>query len=428
MKGQRILILGGKDFSGVDCQDWVDLRLPDIADYHVVIVNVVSMTKNLRERFFQGEIKFHLLELLNTGGTLFAIGCPRKLITPFHESNYAWCPIPLEITNLSGANFYFEDSTFKDYFRNVRQFLYYFDKPNNLKDGNYSYEYSIQHSVKNRHGKYLAGKIVFNRYRTKEVPRSSTGYDGTKEVLSEKNESGDFYFLPSPTEITDIEAISYILNKFLNIHQITPPPEWTESFGVPELNSVQEQMKTNIEKITQITQENDSLRKKEAELVSYRELLYETGIALEEIVRKIFTILGHEPKPPKFKEEFIIEFDNKVGIIECKGNEKSIKRDDFRQILEHTKEYELEGRVDYKGILIGNGWRLLPVQDRNTSDTPIFPKGKDGVIEIAAKHGIALVSSVDLFNVFCKFLKKEVSAEDILRRIFSANGEASFNF
>ena len=423
MENKRILILGAKGFSKVDCYDWNERNFPNIPDYDIVIINVLSLTRDLEERFVQSDIKYSLYDLLDSKGILIAIGSPKKLITLYKESNYSWCPAPLKIINESGTSFEFEDATFKDYFKNVKKYPYCFE----IADDSEDIKYFIYNSVKNRYGKYLACKIKYKKYGIIEKSISSTGYDGTKKVLKEIHESGDFYFLPCPTEINDKEAINFILEKFLDVYKKTPPPEWIYSIEVPGLNEIQKNIETNLQRIKQISEKNEKLREKESELTSYRELLYGTGTELEEIVKKVFTELGYKPKPAIYKEEYIVEYDKKVGIIECKGNEKSIKRSDFRQLFENTKEYELDGKVEHKGILIGNAWRLKPLEERNKSGTPVFPKGKDGVIDIATRHDIALLSAIDFFNVFCQFLEGKIKAKDIMEKIFNAKGVVDFN-
>lgn len=427
MGDRRVLILGAKGFAKIDCYDWNEVSIPNIPDYDIVFISVQSLTNNLKTRLVQDQLRKDLLELLETNGILVALGCQEESIISFKESNYSWCPIPLAITNKSGTYFDYGDSTLEEYFENVKKYSYYFEIPKDFLDGEYLYEYIVTNSVKNRHGKYIAAKIKFLRYKVKKVPRSSTGDAGTKNTLTERHESGAFIFLPSPTDITDLEAINVLLNKYFNIYQKTLPPDFTLSIDVPSLSSVRKKIENNLKDIDRLSQENKALQEKEAELIKYKELIYETGIPLEEIVKKIFTDLGYKPKPPLHKEEFIVEFKNKKGIIECKGNNKSIKRDDFRQLLDYIKEYEIDGSLDYKGILIGNAWRLLPIQERNKSGTPIFPIGRDGVTDVAAKHDIALVSAVGLFDVFLKYLEGEMAAEDIMDKIFSAKGIVGFN-
>jgi hypothetical protein len=50
----------------------------------------------------------------------------------------------------------------------------------------------------------------------------------------------------------------------------------------------------------------------------------------------------------------------------------------------------------------------------------------DNVITSAASNSIELVSSIDFFHVFCRFLAGEVAGTAILDRITSAVGVISF--
>lgn len=409
MENKNILILGAKDFAKIHCYYWNDKIFPNIPDFAFVILNMVSLSNSVIEESIQAKINKGLETLLKSGGNLVAIGCPEKSIETFkiyqgkrykdYQNNYLWCPLPVKIVNESGTSFVFEDRAFEDYFKKVKKWTYYFDVGESYEDA----IVGVNSLVKNRYGKYLAGRIY---------------------LAASRWQYGDFYFLPCPTEISDIDAINFILEKFCGVYQKTPPPEWTKSIEVPGLRNIQINIENNLELITQLSEENDEFKEKESELLSYRELLYETGTPLEDIIRKVFTILGYEPKPPFYKEEYVIGHEKKVGIIECKGNEKSIKRNDFRQLLDYLKEYEIDYERNHKGILIGNAWRLKPLEERDRSETPIFP---NDVIRIATKQEIALVSTIDLFNVFCKFLERRIKAKDIVKKIFNAKGVVNFD-
>jgi len=410
MGNKKILILGAKDFPRIHCYYWNDKIFPNIPDFDFVIMNVVSLSNSVIEESIQAKIIEGLKTLLTSGGNLIAIGCPEKMIETFKiyqgkryknwQNNYLWCPIPIKIINESGTSFVFKDDTFREYFKFVKKWTYCFDVPDMYDTDTIIGENNL---VTNRYGKYLAGRFYFATSRWT---------------------SGSLYFLPCPTEITDIEAINFILEKLFNVYQRTPPPKWTKLIEVPGLRNIQINIETNIKKITQLSEENDEFKEKESELISYRELLYETGTPLEDIIRKVFTVLGYKPKSPFYKEEYVIGYEKKVGIIECKGNKKSIKRNDFRQLLDYLKEYEIDYESKHKGILIGNAWRLKPLEERDRSETPIFP---DDVIKIATKQEIALVSTIDLFNVFCKFLEGRIKAKDIVKKIFSAKGIVNFD-
>jgi hypothetical protein len=76
-----------------------------------------------------------------------------------------------------------------------------------------------------------------------------------------------------------------------------------------------------------------------------------------------------------------------------------------------------------KGILFGNAWRNLPLSERGQTDTPIFP---DNVVKHAAQREIALVGADDFLQVFCRFLKGEVSGEAVLEAMSTKSGIVDF--
>jgi hypothetical protein len=95
----------------------------------------------------------------------------------------------------------------------------------------------------------------------------------------------------------------------------------------------------------------------------------------------------------------------------------------FVQLLGYLAKFEEDEGRSGKGILLGNAWKDLPVDERDQKNSVIFP---DNVIASAASNSIALVSSVDFFDVFCRFLAGEVTGTAILDRVTSAVGVVSF--
>jgi len=463
MREKKILILGAKDFHFVSCYDWGDKDLPNIniPDYDIVIVNVVSLTKNLS--FINvgtlENIKSELIKLLVSNGELYAIACPIKK-EPKQKTkwtqidtnksraehterlfidNYMWSPIPLNIINKKGDTINeIEDELFKDYFKNFKEwsFVIKIKATSAPEDAiRYCYEEDVG-PFKILTSKTEMVKIAKNRMREAIAAKFYYQFAVQVDVSSEKpysikttKKSGDFILLPLLTEINDREAINFILEKCLGVVQRTPPPPWAKPIPVPGLKEVELNLEEIENDIDELNKKKIELKQQEAELASYKELLYETGIPLEEIVRKVFTELGFPPKTAKFGEEYIIEFNNTIGIIECKGITRSISRRDFRQLLDYVRNYETEpnlSNLKVKGILIANAWRNLKPEERGAKNKPIFPAGKDGVIERAERHHIALVNTVELFNIFCKFLDGKIEPRKILETIFKADGIVKF--
>lgn len=400
MNGKKILVIGIDNISGVDCIGWDMEEPPNIPDYDNVILNVVSMSNYEVRAQTQKKIKSSLEILLNSKGSLVAIGCPRKNINvrnfPYGENdvvdqfNYQWLPFEIGIYNESGDTTIFDGDLLKEYFRYVKSCNYFF----RLGDD----KLNVYDWVKNRYGELLAGTI-------------------------QKGSGGPLVFLPCPTEISDVEAVQFILKTFFEVTPETSPPDWTNSVKIPGLEDIERRIIGNEGKINNLSEANRKLEKKASDLKKYQKLLYETGSALEEIVRDSFILLNHKPESPKFKEEYIIKSGNKIGIIECKGKEKSISRKDFRQLLDYHKEYQIDFDGDFKGILIGNAWRLKPVKDRNKNEFPTFP---DDVKRIAEKNDFALLSTVELFNIICRFIEKKIESKEIIKKIFEAKGVVKF--
>ncbi|MCD6451425.1 MAG: hypothetical protein J7L64_03530, partial [Acidobacteria bacterium] len=117
-----ILILGASGFAGVECCEWGELytrKRPysdnplNIDDYKWVILNVTSLYDNL---YLVGDlaekIKEELTSLLDNGGELIVLACPKRTKKVDKDGNlididnYFWLPddLPIEIVNKQGKN------------------------------------------------------------------------------------------------------------------------------------------------------------------------------------------------------------------------------------------------------------------------------------------------------------------------------------
>ena len=63
------------------------------------------------------------------------------------------------------------------------------------------------------------------------------------------------------------------------------------------------------------------------------------------------------------------------------------------------------------------------MSERGKTDTPIFP---DNVMRHAAQRQIALIGANDFLEVFCRFLKGEVSGESVLDAMSTQSGIVEF--
>jgi len=478
-----ILILGASGFAGVECCEWEELYRRkqsysdnplNLDDYKLVILNVVSLYDNLF--YFIGDlaekIKEELTSLLDNGGELIVLACPKRTKKVDKDGNlididnYFWLPddLPIEIVNKQGKNIKttFEFPWAKEYRSFLKGYNFYINaktlqpilvitdengilidrrriepikKPREtLKltiDGrkiSIPISEALANEINNSNKQLwmreikkiplittnsnapLSIKLQYYYYRLK--PPSSNVIDRIY---------GEFIILPAPTEKTIEEAISFILEEILGVRTTTPPPEWTKDFNryIPELKKLEQEKKKVEEEIEKSERKKEEKEREILAKKDYQKLLYGTGTELEEITRKVFQELGCKLREPESDEDLAIEFEGKRGIIECKGRTKDIIPTNLRQLIYYSTEYKNKNQP-VKAILIGNGWREEHPENRG----PIF---SDNAVKEAKKIGIALVSTVDLFYVFCRFLEGKVTPQQIMNKIFETDGVVEFN-
>lgn len=160
-----------------------------------------------------------------------------------------------------------------------------------------------------------------------------------------------------------------------------------------------------------------------AEIEKWKKLVYATGRELEQIFEEAVIKLGAETKPANAEEEFIFEYKGNAGVVECKGVSKSVALEHVRQADSHVLKFNEARNREGKGVLLGNAWRNLPLSERGKKDTPVFP---DNVVKHAAQRQIALVGSHEFLEVFCRFLRGEVTGEAILDVMVTQSGIVDF--
>ena len=432
----KILVIGSEDHAGVKCVQWDEQAFPNVADFDIVILTMTSLTDDAmlfgEKNFFK--IKKGLVYVLNSKGTIFAI------CTPFRDkriprsnwgydyyTNYDWCPFGrIPLVEEKGDTLKILNNKFQRYMNAVKKWSFYFEGFTEDQLRHLSFFYGEQHIkinqypiAQNRYNKDLARAVTYDLHQIR------LGKYLTKFEYSEKPErtSGILYLLPPPTEVDIGEAINILLEDFCGRPQKTLPPLWIKNIPMPRLEEFQQEITKRRKRIEELTSEINGLNKQKHELEQFKQLLYESGPTLQEIVKLTFKKFGGGIKPPKFREEYVLRVKDRKAVIEVKGKNKSIAKADLRQLDEYVREYEIQLNEKVKGIFVGNAWRLRPLNERDTKDRPIFP---EDVIDFAVRREIGLVSTIDLFNAFCAFLEGKIQGKDILKRLFNQKGIITF--
>lgn len=144
-----------------------------------------------------------------------------------------------------------------------------------------------------------------------------------------------------------------------------------------------------------------------------RKLLYETGTRLTQIV---YFVIGKmefkaEIKEEEGRQDIEVNEDDFNSVIEVTSSEEDwINIRKTRQLLDWCQRYEREHNKKPKGILIANHFCNYPPPERDVPFTRDASKqGED--------EGFCLMTTIDLYKIFCNFLKGEID-KDTVRKMF----------
>jgi len=153
-----------------------------------------------------------------------------------------------------------------------------------------------------------------------------------------------------------------------------------------------------------------------------RRLLYETSTSLTRIVHFIMTKMGFSAEMKEGGGTHDIEIceDDFNSVIEVTSSEEDwINIRKTRQLLDWCQRFEREQNKKPKGILIANHFCNHPPTERDEPFT--IEASKQGEAE-----GFCLMTTVQLYKIFCKFLKGEMSKDEIKQLFLETQGLLQF--
>lgn len=436
---ERLLLIGCNNLAGIDSVEWADATRPNIPDYDIVVVSVPHIAEDFLQDLdsdFFSQIQKSLVRFLHSGGELIILLAPiinvyRERKYPEHVSSIDWCPLTIATHEEAGESIVNKAAHYESYLRKMGKWSFYISIPRSCLSRELTnffgpthktdYKIPLEPYLENRYSRVLAGQCQIEVRNGRDK-----GYGSTSKAYPDEPDhvTGTIKILPLIDGVSPEEALVDILQEEVGYTFTSPPPEWTQKIELPSMPEIQEQI-TNSQTI--IADERKKIAKfmhEINELTSFRRLLYSSGTELEDIVQKSFELMGTKILPAKYaQEEYILFFDDKEFLIEVKGVSKSITLKHLRQLNDYLSKYQEDTGKDCKGILVGNSWRNVSPEMRNTSDAPEFP---DNVIQRAEQWGISLLSSRTLFDAVIKVLSKE-DATEALQAITNTDGVVKLN-
>ena len=219
--------------------------------------------------------------------------------------------------------------------------------------------------------------------------------------------------------VTNNEDTSSDIDKIISLTRSVEEsegPEWVSNINIPNESVLKDELDTAEKALFKTRNEYNNL-------IKHKRLLYDYSYALQDLCEFTLKEFGAIIKPSVVSDEFIIEFKDKEALVEVKGKNKSIDKDDIGQLITDIGQHISKVGNPIKGLFIGNGWRNIPIEDRDVGNKRTFPKE---IVQIADAQNIGLLSSVELFNAYCQMIDGKLSKEVILDTILTSNGVIHF--
>lgn len=274
--------------------------------------------------------------------------------------------------------------------------------------------------------KNFSHHAIFNRTIGGTFHELAKNKSGDLVAVYSKIGNGHVFILPRPKDFNDFikSFIDEVLPKlevgFLLLDgSVEPIPKEIEVLTVTGQEAIISKIKIETEKIQKANEKKTDLENQLLNLERWKDLLWQTGTPLENIVKRFFEEF-FDLKLTKTDVDLIGEYKNKELFIEVKGNTGTINHSkDFRQIHER-KFYNAKDPQNTIALLIGNPFRLLPLDQRPPEHDSLFAKTS---IPIAETSGIGLIHTKILYDIVNDILSNlKVNKKDILDELMNSVG------
>lgn len=208
--------------------------------------------------------------------------------------------------------------------------------------------------------------------------------------------------------------------KFLFSSSTMDEPEWTNEIKLLDEIKLEDELLNIDQKITELKIEQKEYMQKIQLIRDYKKVLYTQDEELVDIVKKILTeMLNIDINDiDKKKEDLSLILNDKKVLIEIKGINTAIKRENISQIQRHIFDDAQENNIEdediskyYKGVLIINPYIKTPIKERIQKEFYSDIVRKDII-----HFDICTIDTVTLLTYFQKYRNdsNSVNIKDII--------------
>lgn len=361
------------------------LMKESICDYNILIINLDDIYGYHISQAFS--IKGDFIDFLRKPSVILCIsGIEMHLTAEPTTSNYDWIPgrEHFRVTNKVGESLVPTDESgrFKEIFIS------------------YNWEW----------------KCSFNLFLPAVAPYVSIANNISDQSVALKTnfDEGKVFIIPRPEiDTKDSKAYAEFIRVIIDlckeeIKELAArekgEPDWVEKYVIVE----ELELRDEIQK----------LQSEYQTLLKAHRLFFEMGEALTETVSFVLSAIGFNTQNKENLGTHDIEIceddlDIIIEVTSCEDNWINIKK--TRQLLDWCRRFERERNNKPKGILIVNHYCEYPPPERDVPFTrDALKQGED--------EGFCLMTTVQLYQIFCKFLKEEIDKDKIKRLLLDTKG------
>jgi hypothetical protein len=337
---------------------------------------------------------------------------------PIFISSHDWLPLPIDFNKEHGDTVILKDQNFSRYISAVSRWDFHLaiadgrDQVNELRDDHPDHEVVVRllPIAVNRQRLPIAAAALYSVHQ-----RFVKGMAETPTAVS-----GRIHLLPPPNRRPIDEALRIVLEDFCGVTTSTTEPSWAADVAMPDIADLETLIDQKRKAWEDLQLELTELLAERNRRGRFKAILYETGIeAPQEQVRAVFEEMALGIKPSLVSDEFLVEFEGRELLVEVKGNEKSAKLTDLRQLIDYQLEHEQKHGSPIKSVLIVNAWRHLEPDRRGRNDTVVFP---DNVVKRAKDNNIGLIDTVPLYDALNRFWRGNMDGKTVFEAIWAASG------
>jgi hypothetical protein len=347
---------------------------------------------------------FFLLNRHETDSIAIGSNSPRKGEINYSTnivSNYSVLPSDISVRNAKGRKYLASDPNFKG----IREAL---------KD---IVEYQVIINSKVSRKTFVTKKgdnIVGAWLKLKDLPGHLVllPYFDLSEMTEEIDETNVWTAKALKISNNVVRQLVAIDNSLKSETNATPKPNWLDRTMFPsQVATIDQKIEELEEQIAGIQKRIEQEREKKIKLLRYTNLIFENGNLLEDAIKCTLELIGYKVENFRVGDleiDHIIVGPSKLRMIgEAEGKDTTaVNISKFRQLESNINEDFEREEVEEpaKGILFGNGFRLMQPDQRESQFTA-------KCLTNAKRLGTALIRTSDLYEVALHLLNHPSDAK-----------------